>query len=516
MADLFDKALHYLGQTQKDKVFAINIGAMDGVMFDEMYAYATMYGFRGLYVEPIPYLFEKLKKYISPDNLFENSAISSYDGDIEMITIDQEPIDNGLIHKCFYGMSAICPAQNGLGSEGDKPTIEKYGKIIKVPCITFNTLMTKHNLTNFDILKIDAEGHDYEIFKQIDFYKYKPKVIRIEWISLASDKQTYIINTFVEHGYVYEILEQDMTAILTSLLDEIRCIDRTQTQEVKERNQVTLITGLWNIGRSDLSEGWSKQYQDYLDKFSQLLAVDTNMIIFGNEELKSFVMNRRNDKNTQFIVRDLNWFKNNDYYDKIQQIRENEQWYEQAHWLKNSPQAKLCHYNPIVMSKMFLLNDARILDKFNSDYMFWIDAGISFTVHPGYFTHDRVLLKLSKYIHKFTFFMFPYETNSEIHGFRYDKICTYAGDKHVNKVARGGFFGGPKGTITQINSIYYSLLIRTLTDGYMGTEESIFTIISYKYPDITNYIEIMGDGLLCKFFEDLKNDNVLVKSNCLI
>jgi hypothetical protein len=41
------------------------------------------------------------------------------------------------------------------------------------------------------------------------------------------------------------------------------------------------------------------------------------------------------------------------------------------------------------MSKVFLLNDARILDKFNSDYLFWIDAGISNTLHTGYFYYDK-------------------------------------------------------------------------------------------------------------------------------
>mgnify|MGYP003352231257 CR=1 FL=1 len=59
-------------------------------------------------------------------------------------------------------------------------------------------------------------------------------------------------------------------------------------------------------------------------------------------------------------------------------------------------------YNPLVMSKMFLLHDARLLDSFNSEYMFWIDAGLTNTVHPGYFTYDNVLDKLPKYIDKFS------------------------------------------------------------------------------------------------------------------
>jgi hypothetical protein len=274
---------------------------------------------------------------------------------------------------------------------------------------------------------------------------------------------------------------------------------------------ITLVTGLWNIKRDELSQGWSRSFQHYLDKFEQLLKVDNPMIIFGDSELESFVFERRDKSNTQFVVRQQEWFKQTVPYDKIQEIRNNPEWYNRAGWLSESTQARLDMYNPLVMSKVFLLNDAKIMDTFNSEMMFWIDAGLTNTVHPGYFTHDKVLDNLSKYISKFSFVCFPYEAENEIHGFEYNKLNSIAGDK-VNKVARGGFFGGPKHTITDINSIYYGLLSSTLDEGYMGTEESIFSIMSYKHSDLINYFEIESNGLIGKFFEDLKNDELKVKS----
>ena len=271
-------------------------------------------------------------------------------------------------------------------------------------------------------------------------------------------------------------------------------------------NKITLVTGLWNIKRDGLSEGWSRSFQHYLDKFEQLLQVDNNMIIFGDSELESFVFERRDRKNTMFITRSQDWFKN-EFYDKIQEIRTNPNWYNQAGWLSESTQAKLDLYNPLVMSKVFLLNDAKIMDSFDSEQMFWIDAGLTNTVHPGYFTHDKVLDKLPKYINKFSFVCFPYEANTEIHGFTYDNINQIAGTK-VDMVARGGFFGGPKSLIGDINGIYYNLLSSTLSQNLMGTEESIFTIMCYKHSDIIDYFEIEGNGLFGKFFEDLKDDKL--------
>ena len=276
-------------------------------------------------------------------------------------------------------------------------------------------------------------------------------------------------------------------------------------------NGLTFVTGLWDIGRGDLQEGWSRSFQYYLEKFEQLLQVNENMIIFGDEELEKFVFKYRRNENTQFVRRDLSWFKDNEFYTKIQSIRTNPEWFNQVGWLSDSTQAKLEMYNPLVMSKVFLLHDAKLLDKFNSEYMFWIDAGITNTIHPGYFTHDKVLNKIPKLVNNFHFVCFPYETNSEIHGFKYDVLCNIAGNK-VNKVARAGFFGGKKNVISEINSIYYGLMNDTLSKGFMGTEESLFTIMTYQYPNLITYSEIEGNGLMGKFFEDLKNDNVIVKS----
>ena len=507
MENYFDKSLHYLGKKQTD-VFVMNIGAMDGVLFDEMIGYTNMYNFKGLYVEPIPYLFEKLKNNIK-EGIFENAAISEYNGEIEMMTIKKEVIDSGLVHNCFYGMSAVYPPKNGLGSEFDRPTVEKYGEIVKVPCITYETLLNKHNIQKVDVIKIDAEGHDYKIFKQINLLDKGLKVIRLEWINLSSEDQENIIEVFEKNNFKYEISGQDIVGLNPNFYQEVEKFNNFQQNQ--SETKLTLVTGLWDIKRDGLSEGWKRGFEEhYLPKFEQLLKIDQNMIIFGDAELEKFVFERRLQSNTLFVRRDLNWFRG-EFYDLIQKIRTRESWLNQAGWLRESTQAKLEMYNPLVMSKMYLLNDAKILDKFDSDYMFWIDAGLTNTVHQGYFTHDKVLDKLTKYIKKFSFICFPYEAVNEIHGFDYNKLNSIAKSK-VNKVARGGFFGGPKQMISDLNSVYYHLMKSTLSEGLMGTEESLFSIMCYQNPDMVDYFEIEENGLLGKFFEDLKYDRLKVKN----
>lgn len=91
MDNFFDKVLHYYGK-KGEKLFMINIGAMDGTMFDSMSAYADVYNSDVLYVEPMKPHFDRLvqNKSKNPNNKFENSAISDYNGTVTMKTIPIE------------------------------------------------------------------------------------------------------------------------------------------------------------------------------------------------------------------------------------------------------------------------------------------------------------------------------------------------------------------------------------------------------------------------------------------
>jgi hypothetical protein len=270
---------------------------------------------------------------------------------------------------------------------------------------------------------------------------------------------------------------------------------------------ITLVTGLWDIGRGNLNEGWNRSFNYYLEKFEELLKLDCNLIIFGDRDLETFVSSRRDMSKTKFVLRDVSWFKQNEYSQKIENIRTNPNWYNQVGWLKESTQARLEMYNPIVMSKMFLLHDAMLIDPFNSEKLYWIDAGLANTVSMGYFSNDNVLEKIDSIYNKFLFICFPYEANTEVHGFDYQKMCEYSKTK-TDFVCRGGFFGGPKSKISEMNGLYYNLLIHTLDTNLMGTEESLFTILTYQYPSLIEYYKIESDGLIYRFFEYVKDKKI--------
>ena len=84
----------------------------------------------------------------------------------------------------------------------------------------------------------------------------------------------------------------------------------------------TVVTGIWDIKRSSLTEGWSRSFDHYLKNLEKLLKSPDNFIVYIEEEYEEWVWERRSKDNTVVIVRSLDWFKSNNFaYNKIQEIR---------------------------------------------------------------------------------------------------------------------------------------------------------------------------------------------------
>jgi len=275
-------------------------------------------------------------------------------------------------------------------------------------------------------------------------------------------------------------------------------------------NDITFVTGLWDLKRGEAKEGWSRSFEHYKESFKGLLTElkDHNLIVYVEQELEDFVWEHRDKQNTHVVIFPKEKFNTPffPFYDQIQKIRDNPDWYNRAGWLHDSTQGSLEWYNPMVMSKMFMLHNSHCLNVFPDTYMYWIDGGIKNTCSPGYLNDQTILTNLKKVSNKMTFICFPYETNNEIHGFTIEGMRRYAENNNVNRVARGGFFGGNRELFSEANGMYYDLLSRTLGEGLMGTEESIFTIMTYLEPTKYKFRMIDENGLVYKFFEDLKEE----------
>ena len=276
------------------------------------------------------------------------------------------------------------------------------------------------------------------------------------------------------------------------------------------KNSLTVVTGLWNINR----EG--RPFTHYIENFKKFLDIPQNLFIFIPVEYEHLVWEKRSKENTFVRVYELEDVKNlyAPHWDKTQAIRNNPEWINitgEGGWLKTSPQATLEWYNPIVQSKMFMLHDVTIWNPFNSEKFIWLDAGITNTVYEKFFTENDVLSKIDPYIDPFLFLSYPYEALDEVHGFKHSSMKILCG-LDVKYVCRGGLFGGTKEAIHEANSEYYALLHNTLSEGLMGTEETIFTIMAHLFPQKYRRYALDENGLVVKFIQNLINDKVELES----
>lgn len=279
-------------------------------------------------------------------------------------------------------------------------------------------------------------------------------------------------------------------------------------------SNTTIVTGLWDIGRGDLANDFSRSITEYVTHLNQLVnETDINIYLYIDPRLTKYLTFTKSER--VFIVeRSIEQLKSNfDFAEVVETIRTSPDWYNFADWLKDSPQATLEYYNIITFSKYFLLNDAVISNPFDSKYFYWLDGGITRTVSTNHLLSE-VIEKIPLTFdvnNKLLFLSFPYTGNNEVHGFRRTGMNRFANVTLTEFVCRGGFFGGSKEAIARYNTPYYNLLGTTLKEGYMGTEESIFTIMAYVYEsDIIRY-NIGDAGLIYPFFDHVNNTETNLK-----
>lgn len=267
---------------------------------------------------------------------------------------------------------------------------------------------------------------------------------------------------------------------------------------------LTLVTALFDIGRGDLAPGFQRSFDHYIESFVKMLKVDYPMVIYCEESLAETIWKHRSHENTKLIFKTLDDLRKFPFYQQVQDIRNSPEWINRSGWIVDSTQAKLELYNPLVMSKQFFLNDATHFNFFDTKYYLWVDAGLANTIgDPTYYFDKDFESRITSDLNKMLYVAFPYDGTVEVHGYEKNAMDRMAGAK-TEYVCRGGIFGGPKHAINEINDIYYGLLSDSFNQGLMGTEESIFTIISYKHPTKCNVRMIENNGLVYKYLQDLK------------
>lgn len=279
---------------------------------------------------------------------------------------------------------------------------------------------------------------------------------------------------------------------------------------VNTKPNVTLVTGLWDLGRSKLA-GWAQRdFEVYKTHFFKLLTANIPMYIYAPKSLHKHIWKIRSSHNTYVHTKEVSEFKTwFPFFTEHEQIRTNPDWYNKAGWLKDSPQSALPLYNPMMMTKMFMVNDAAIMNKFDTEYFYWIDGGLPSTVSVDLLTDPTIYQNITEvYSDKILHIAYPYTPTHEIHGYDKRNFYNACGLNHQEKtvyISRGGFWGGSRELIHKYNEVYYAILQQSLMNQDAGADECLFTIAAYKYPELIEQFKIDENGLVYPFFEQIKD-----------
>ena len=171
---------------QKQNGYFIEIGANDGINLSNTYLLEKNYNWKGICVEPIPDIFNKLK----------NNRLNS-------ICIDKALYsDSNIILKFNI---ASCALLSGIIEHINchKNSLNN-GKIIDVETISMNDLLDNNNAPNFiDYLSIDTEGSEFEILKTINYDKYTFGIIHVEHNYIEPQRKN-IKDLLLSKDYIYK------------------------------------------------------------------------------------------------------------------------------------------------------------------------------------------------------------------------------------------------------------------------------------------------------------------------
>ena len=189
-----------------DEFCFIQIGANDGVKFDNLYSFVTSHKCKGIVIEPLSYYYEKLKFNYRrhPDIVAINSAVHSVDKTAAMYFVDPEVLDS--VPEWAEGIGSLDPNHHKKSETLSEHIIHE-----EVRCAHLMDIIAENKCEQVNLLQIDVEGYDAEVIKMIDFSIITPSVIKFEHVNLDENVREEAEEILKSQGY--EIFRQGYNSI---------------------------------------------------------------------------------------------------------------------------------------------------------------------------------------------------------------------------------------------------------------------------------------------------------------
>lgn len=192
------------------KISFVQVGANDGEMNDPIRKLVLKHRLPGLFVEPIPDLFARLRSNYAgqPGLLFEQCAVGERDGEATIYRVRPSPeLPAWLQEIASFDKRHISSRKFGF------PGLERHIEPMRVPVLTLSSLLQKHNLGGCDLLQVDVEGYDCRIVQAAIRGGLRPAIINYEFIHSLPDERARCKRLLADHGYTFLDVGRDTLAV---------------------------------------------------------------------------------------------------------------------------------------------------------------------------------------------------------------------------------------------------------------------------------------------------------------
>jgi FkbM family methyltransferase len=192
----------------RKNLYVVQIGSNDGITDDPIHSLLESNpSWKALLVEPVPFLFERLRKNYSnnPNIRFANVAISEQAGMATFYYVDPVAKDHIPQLPLWFDQLGSFDRRHIACHLG---ALERFTVSTEIPTLPLSTLLDRNNVSKIDLLHIDTEGHDWKILRQLDLTRFHPDVILFEHKHLSEDDKTKAL-AFLERDYRIIKLEFD-------------------------------------------------------------------------------------------------------------------------------------------------------------------------------------------------------------------------------------------------------------------------------------------------------------------
>ena len=212
--EIFDKPAVWIERFfNKNENSIVQVGSNDGITGDPLHELILKNkNWKVLFIEPVPFLFDKLKKNYPPHERFKFENVAINDGSSQTFYSVQNAAKKEIsnLPSWFnqlgsFNRENITNHLNGI--------LEPYIEEKKIQGVTLPYILDKNQIQKIDLIHIDVEGYDWIVLSQLDVKKFQPKIILYEHKHLTAHEKKESLEFLKKHAYSVFQLGADYIAV---------------------------------------------------------------------------------------------------------------------------------------------------------------------------------------------------------------------------------------------------------------------------------------------------------------